>query len=66
MEQFLFDLEVYAVALGVSPSTVIQRAGVGGGSTWRRWRDGRGSPTLVTVDKLKAYMTANPPMREAS
>ena len=60
MEQFLAELEAYASGLDISPSTVIQRAGVGSGSTWRRWRDGKGSPTLVTVDKLRAYMADNP------
>lgn len=66
MEQFLFELEAYASALKISPSTVIQRAGVGSGSTWRKWQSRKSSPTLITVDKLKDYMAQNPPEEAAA
>ncbi|MEQ3670680.1 XRE family transcriptional regulator [Pseudophaeobacter sp.] len=60
MEQFLKEIRAYAARFGVSPSTVIQKAGVSGGK-WRRWVDGTSSPTLHTVDRLRAYMAENPP-----
>ena len=60
MEELIAEIEAYAVGVGLSPSTVIQRARVGSGSTWRRWRDGEGTPTLATVARLKAYIAANP------
>lgn len=61
MEQFLEDVRKYAQAFGVLPTTVVQRAGVGGGATWGRWESGKGSPTLATVDRLRRYMAENPP-----
>jgi hypothetical protein len=50
MEQFMADVRAYAARFGITPSTVIQKAGVGDGS-----------PTLRTVDRLRAYMAKNPP-----
>lgn len=60
MEQFIQEIIDYAHRMGWQPSTVIQKAGVGGGK-WRRWVDGEGSPTLHTVDRLRKYMADNPP-----
>lgn len=61
MEQFIADIRAYAKRLGVHPSTVVQRAGVGGGSTWARWESGGGSPTLLTADRIRKFMAENPP-----
>ena len=61
MEQFLTDVRAYADAVGLKPTTVIQRAGAGNGSTWARWETGKGSPTMLTADKVRSYMAANPP-----
>jgi hypothetical protein len=60
MEQFIAEVEAYAAACGLRPGTVVQRAAGLGGSSWRKWQDG-GSPTLRTVDQIRAYMAANPP-----
>lgn len=60
MEQFLKSVRAYADLVGVKPSTVIQKAGVGGGGTWAAWECGASSPTLHTVDRLHAYMIENP------
>lgn len=64
MESFIAELSEYADRAGVSPSTVIQRAKCGNGTTWRRWVDGKGSPTLTTVDKLRKYFADNPPVSD--
>ncbi|MEQ3679235.1 XRE family transcriptional regulator [Pseudophaeobacter sp.] len=61
MEQFMANVRAYAAQFGISPSTVIQKAGVGGGGTWAKWESGDGTPTLRTADRLKDYMKANPP-----
>ncbi|AUQ93842.1 hypothetical protein PhaeoP66_04689 (plasmid) [Phaeobacter inhibens] len=61
MEQFLSQVRNYAEAIGVKPSTVIQKAGGGGGATWGRWESGESSPTLHTVDKIRKHMADNPP-----
>lgn len=60
MEQFLEELRAYAAALGIKPATVVQKAECGGGTTWGRWEVRESSPTLFTVDKIRAYMAANP------
>jgi hypothetical protein len=60
MEEFIAQVEAYAAACGVKPTTVVQRAASVGGSAWDRWTSG-GSPTLATADKIRAYMAANPP-----
>ena len=61
MEKFLTEIRTYADAVGLKPTTVIQRAGAGNGSTWARWEAGKGSPTMLTADKVRSYMVANPP-----
>lgn len=66
MEQFITEVRTYATLVGVMPTTVIQRAGVGGGGTWRLWEDGRSSPTLRTVERVRAYMAENPPSDSSS
>lgn len=55
------EVRAYARQIGFKPSTVIQKAGVGGGGAWRKWESGEGSPTLHTVDRLRTYMADNPP-----
>lgn len=60
MEQFIAEVELYAAACGLKPTTIVQRAaGVSGGS-WRRWTELGGSPTMATADQVRAYMRANP------
>lgn len=61
MEQFLTDVEVYAAACGLKPTTVIQRAIGASGAAWSKWKSGQGSCSLVTADRVRAYMAANPP-----
>ncbi len=55
------DVRAYAAQFGITPSTVIQKARVGGGGTWAKWESGDSSPTLRTVDRLRAYLAENPP-----
>ena len=65
MEQFLRDVRAYAELVGLKPSTVIQKAKAGSGSTWERWEERKGSPTLKTVDRVRRYMAANPPPKKS-
>lgn len=53
-------VRAYAGALGVQPSTVVQRAAKLGGAAWAKWEAGDGSPTLRTADKILKYMHENP------
>jgi hypothetical protein len=59
MEKFMSEIRDYALAVGVSPSTVVQKAGVGGGLTWAKWEMG-GSCSMRTADKIRAYIADNP------
>ena len=55
------DIRAYAQSIGLSPGTIIQRSGCGNGGAWGKWERGDSSPTMVTADKLRAYMADNPP-----
>jgi hypothetical protein len=61
MEQFMDSVRAYATQFGVMPTTVVQRAKCGGGSTWAAWETRASTQTHKTTDRLKAYMKANPP-----
>lgn len=63
MEQFLSEVEVYAEACGVQPTTVVQRATGASGSAWSKWKSGRGSCSLATADRIRAYIAENPPLK---
>ena len=65
MEEFIAEIRAYAIRVGVMPTTVIQRAKVGGGRTWRKWEAGESSPTLITADRVRKYMSENPPPDDA-
>lgn len=75
MEQFLEKVRTYADALGIQPSTVVQRAAKLGGAVWAKWEAGHASPTLRTADRILKYIEENPapaavadavePMKEA-
>ncbi len=54
-------VRAYADALGIHPSTVVQRAARIGGAKWAKWEAGEGSPTLRTADRILKYMEDNPP-----
>jgi hypothetical protein len=53
------EVRTYASAIGLLPTTVIQRADAGNGSTWAKWEAG-GTATHRTTDKVRSYMAANP------
>lgn len=60
MDQFISEIEAYAVARGIEPTTVIQYAANASGVTWLRWKSGGGC-SVRTMDRVRAYMAANPP-----
>lgn len=70
MEQLIQEIEAYAAAVGLQPTTVIQHAGCGGGGAWPKWKSGESACTLRTADRLRRYMADNPPpeaeLQEAS
>lgn len=54
------EIREYAAARGILPTTVVQSAECGSGSTWAKWEAGS-SCTLKTADKIRKYMADNPP-----
>lgn len=60
MDEFMREIEAYAAACGVQPSTVVQNAGGGSGVAWARWKAG-GSCSMRTADRIRAFMAKNPP-----
>ena len=61
MEQLLRDIETYAAAMGRQPQRVLRDAIDASWGTWSRWKDGKASPTVKTVDRLRQWMRENPP-----
>ncbi len=53
------EVRAYAAAVGVLPTTIIQRADAGNGSTWAKW-EAAGTATHRTTDKVRSYMAAHP------
>lgn len=56
MEQLIKEIEAFAAALGVKPSTVLQRAGGMGGGIWAKWVAGSAACTLPMADRIRRYM----------
>lgn len=61
MEQFLAEVRAYAAANGVSPEKVLREALNSEWSRWGRWADGKASPQVKTIERVRAYMADNPP-----
>lgn len=59
MDQFIAEIEAYAVARGIGPTSVIQYAVNASGAAWSRWKAGA-SCSVRTMDRVRAYMAANP------
>lgn len=59
MEQFLKEVRDYAAQCGVKPGTIVQKAGLAGNS-FTKWASGKSSPTHRTIDRVRAYIAANP------
>jgi len=60
MKKLIDEIEAYAAAVKLSPSTVIQRAAGLGGGKWKRWQAG-GDCSIRVAERIRAYMAANPP-----
>lgn len=66
MEQFLTDVAAYAESVGLAPGTVVQNATNASGSIWKTWLRRDAYPTVRTMDRVRAYMVANPPKAAAN
>jgi hypothetical protein len=61
MDQLILEVQTYAAACGLLPTTVVQRAIGASGVTWRKWTEQGASCSLTTADRLRAWMRENPP-----
>lgn len=61
MERFITDIDAYCAASGIEPPALLKAVVGATWRTWDRWQTGASSPTMRTVDRLRAYMVANPP-----
>ncbi|RAP39402.1 hypothetical protein BYZ73_20720 [Rhodovulum viride] len=61
MEQFIAEIEAYAAACSKTPQKVLRDAVGANWGQWDSWKRGASSPTMKVVDRLREFMTANPP-----
>jgi len=59
MEQLISEIEREASALGMTPQSLLRKALGASWSTWSDWVSGKSSPTLATVDKLRAWIASS-------
>jgi len=64
MEQLINEIEQAASALGMTPQSLLRKALGASWSTWSDWASGKSSPTLATVDKLRAWIASSQPVDE--
>ncbi|MCW2305033.1 hypothetical protein M2324_003448 [Rhodovulum sulfidophilum] len=60
MEQLIVDIEAYAAAVQKTPQKILRDAIGASWGQWASWKSGKASPTLRVVDRLRAFMAANP------
>lgn len=61
MEQFIREVETYARAQGVTPQVFLRQVLNAEWSRWQKWLQREASPRMETVERVRAYMAANPP-----
>lgn len=64
MEQFIREIEAYALATGRKPQSVLRAAVGASWGTWESWVAGKSSPTMAVADRIRAYIADNPPRTE--
>lgn len=66
MEQLILDIEDYCRATQIAPQKLLRAASGATWGLWQKWKDGEASPTMRVADRIRAYMSANPPKADAS
>jgi hypothetical protein len=61
MEQFITEIERDAAMLGMSPQHLLRKAVGASWKTWADWVVGKSTPTLATVDRIRAWVSRNKP-----
>lgn len=65
MEQFIEEVQAYAAARGLKPSTVVQYAARQSAARWQSWVDGEAQCLPRTMERVRRYMAENPPQEVA-
>jgi hypothetical protein len=60
MEDFLNEIRAYAKAHNIKPDSVPQKAAALSGLTWGKWVAGKSYPRWDTMQKIRAYIKADP------
>ncbi|TYB85844.1 hypothetical protein [Oceaniovalibus sp. ACAM 378] len=61
MENLIREIEAYAASVDKLPQKVLRDAIGAGWGQWAGWKTRASSPTMASVDRLRAFMAANPP-----
>lgn len=61
MEKLIKQIKTYAISAGIEPETVLVNAIKCSWGTFKRWEDGTSYPRVDTVDRVRKYMSDNPP-----
>ena len=60
MEQLIAEIEVAAAVRGMNPRALLKKSISASWSTWDSWLAGKSSPTMASVDRIRAWMADNP------
>lgn len=73
MEEFIQDIEAFCAETGISPQRLLRDAMNAEWGRWALWKAGESSPTMLTADKVRAFMqdsrarrAAQPPSEDAA
>lgn len=60
MEQLIAEIEAAAAARGMNPRALLKKSIGASWSTWDSWLAGKSSPTMASVDRIRAWIADNP------
>ena len=60
MDQFITEVESYCAALGIRPQQLLRNVLNAKWSQWDAWVARSATPTMASVDRLRAHMAAHP------
>lgn len=56
MEQLISEIEAFAAEFDIVPQKLLRDAINAEWGRWRQWKAGEASPTMLTADRIRAYM----------
>lgn len=61
MEQFISEIEAAARTAGISPNKLLRQAINAKWSQFDDWKNGRASPTMAVVDRVRGHIATLTP-----